>query len=271
MRRSTRLRWALLLVWLPSVSQAWGTDGHRIIGEIAWRELSPAARSKVRELLPRGRYGTLAQASVWADKDARQGRRYRWLEPYHFVDTDPHARHVDAPSDCGCVLEGISRFRREVADPAQPYRERVVALRLLAHFVGDVHQPLHVTGADGRGGTRTTVYFLGRRESLHQVWDSALLEHRLAGHGYRGYALELEGRIRDADRARWTADLDPRSWADESLALARRHTFGTRDGAHLGEDYAARELPIVALRLEQAGVRLAALLNRAFEPGQAIH
>jgi hypothetical protein len=264
MGRCATLAWTVLLALAPHPARAWGPDGHRIIGEIAWHELTPAAKRAVRELLPRGRYGSLAEASVWADVEARGNPRYAWLDPYHYVDTDPHAPHVDAASDCACVLAGIERFGREIADPTQPHRERVMALRLFAHFVGDVHQPLHVTGADGHGGTRTFVFFLDQRETLHQVWDTGLIAHQLGGRGYRSYAKALADSITDAQRAKWTAQLDPRVWADESLALARRHLLRTRGGAQLGPDYFEREMPIVAQRLRQAGVRLGAWLNRRF-------
>ena len=270
-RRCAAASLALLLALAPSRATAWGPDGHRIIGEIAWAELTPASRRALRDLLPTGRYGTLAEASVWADTEARRIPGDRWLEPYHFVDTDPSARHVDAPADCRCVLAGIARFAEALRDPERPYREKVVALRLLAHFVGDVHQPLHVTGADRRGGTRTYVIFFGRRETLHQVWDSGLIERELGRRRARTWARELSSSISPAQRARWAAQRDPRGWADESLALARRHTFETRDGARLGDDYFERELPVVAERLEQAGVRLAALLNAIFDPTGAMH
>jgi hypothetical protein len=261
---------ACLASLAPRAAPAWGPDGHRIIGEIAWRELTPASRRALRDLLPAGRYATLAEASVWADTEARRIPGDRWLEPYHFVDTDPTARHVDAPDDCTCVLAGIARFGRELRAP-DPYRERVVALRLLAHFVGDVHQPLHVTGMDGHGGTRIHVVFLGRRQTLHQVWDSGLIERQLGRRRPQSWARELSRSISDAERSRWTADLDPRAWADESLALARRHTFRIRDGARLGDDYYEREIPVVAERLQRAGVRLGALLNGIFDPVRSMH
>jgi len=270
-RRCAAASFALLVALAPGRAPAWGPDGHRIIGEIAWSGLTPATRRALRDLLPTGRYGTLAEASVWADTEARRIPGDRWLQPYHFVDTDPRARSVDAPADCRCVLGGITRFADALRDPERPYRERVVALRLLAHFVGDVHQPLHVTGADGRGGTRIYVLFFGRRETLHQVWDSGLIEHQLGRRRARNWARALASSISAAQRERWAEQRDPRAWADESLALARRDTFATRDGARLADDYFERELPVVAERLERAGVRLAALLNAIFDPAHPMH
>lgn len=42
------------------------------------------------------------------------------------------------------------------------------------HFIGDVHQPLHLTDRE-RGGNDDPVRFEGRRFNLHSVWDGALL------------------------------------------------------------------------------------------------
>lgn len=248
-------------------ASAWGHEGHRIVAEIAWAELTPDAKHAVRALLPPGRYGTLHEAATWADRDARRNPHYAWLAKLHYVRTDPDDRSVDAPDDCVCVLAAITRFDREAGDPDAPLQRRIEALRLVAHFVGDVHQPLHVGGPDGHGGTRVEVRFDGRPHDLHWVWDTGLIRRQLAGGDWRRWAQQLAASITDEERARWTRDLAPRAWADESLALARRHTDQTRDGERLPKRYLGDKIPVVALRLKQAGVRLAALLNRRFGEG----
>ncbi|KAJ2912954.1 hypothetical protein MD484_g7457, partial [Candolleomyces efflorescens] len=56
--------------------------------------------------------------------------------------------------------------------PAGPREEE--AFRFLVHFVGDLHQPLHLTGRD-RGGNLAKVCFDNRETNLHSVWDTPLL------------------------------------------------------------------------------------------------
>ncbi|KAJ2924103.1 hypothetical protein H1R20_g12990, partial [Candolleomyces eurysporus] len=56
--------------------------------------------------------------------------------------------------------------------PAGPREEE--AFRFLVHFIGDLHQPLHLTGRQ-RGGNANLVYFEGRLSNLHRVWDTGLL------------------------------------------------------------------------------------------------
>jgi hypothetical protein len=271
---------AILPVLLAAVAvagraSAWSADGHRITGEIAWREVAPETRRALRELLPRGRFETLAEAAAWADTSARRERRYEWLEPLHYVNVDPGAERVRAPRDCNCVIGAIEVASDRLRDPEASREERVEALRLLAHFVGDVHQPLHVSHPDDLGGTTVDVRFDGRPTTLHRLWDGDLLQRRLRelgrrrGPRWRAYAQSLLDRTPSELRRQWRASRDPREWAQESLLLSREYAFAVRPGASLGDDYYRASMPAVADRLAQAGVRLAALLDAAFAPAPA--
>jgi hypothetical protein len=251
----------------PRPAAAWGDDAHRITAEIAWRELTPAARAAVRRLLPRGRYSTLYEASTWADTYAKSQKALAWLTPLHFVNLAPTTRTVRPDPHCECVLAAVDRFAAELADTTRPHAVRVDALRNLAHFVGDVHQPLHVTHTDGRGGTQVDVRFAGRWTTLHFLWDYELIDERLRGEDdWRDLALALHGGVTPAQRAAWRADLRTAAWAQESLDLARTHTFHVRDGAILDRSVLSALLPVIEQRLSQAGVRLAALLEKVARP-----
>lgn len=252
----------------PDPAAAWGPNGHRVIGEIAWRELPPGAKRAVRTLLPRGRYDTLAEASAWADTFARDHDGYAWLAPLHYMDVPPDARRVEAGRGCRCVTGAILEFADVLGDPARPREERIDALRLVAHFVGDVHQPLHVSHPDGSGGATVRVLMGGERTQLHAAWDSGFLRQHLrrAGLRWRPYAIDLQEGIPASARRDWAAARDPRTWAGESLALARQHAFGVRSGSALGPDAVSSALGVIELRLQQAGVRLAALLDARLTP-----
>ena len=267
----------LLLLLLASSSFAWGPDGHRISGEIAWRSLSPTTKAALGDLLPDGRYDTLAEAAAWADTYARNHpREYRWLDSFHFVNADPRAEHVVAGPRCECVTAAIGIHADRLRDPKSSQDSKIEALRLLAHFVGDVHQPLHVSHPDTRGGTTIDLRFAGDPMTLHRLWDSALLERRLRERRrgrsarWRGYAHSLADSADAEERARWTASLDPLRWADESLALSKQPVFAVREGAALDAAYYEQSMPIVEERLAQAGVRLGALLDSIFDPGARV-
>ncbi|GIR81319.1 MAG: hypothetical protein CM15mP83_0450 [Flavobacteriaceae bacterium] len=55
------------------------------------------------------------------------------------------------------------------AERTRPY------LRLLVHFVGDMHQPLHVGRSEDRGGNDIKVLWFGKNSNLHRVWDSEMI------------------------------------------------------------------------------------------------
>jgi hypothetical protein len=268
---------ASLLLVVSSSSFAWGPDGHRVTGEIAWRSLSPKTKAVVSELLPKGPYDTLAEAAAWADTYARSHpREYRWLDPFHYVDADPHAEHVVEGPRCECVLAAIEIQTTRLRDPQASNDAKIDALRLLAHFVGDVHQPLHVSHPDMRGGTTIDLRFDGERMTLHRLWDSQLLDHTLRQRNrgrsprWRAYAQSLADTQDAAESARWTASLDPHVWADESLALSKQPLFATERDASLGDAYYEKAMPVVEQRLEQSGIRLAALLNSIFDPTRPV-
>jgi hypothetical protein len=271
-----RLRAILLagaILAVPGAARGWSDDGHRLGCEIAWLEMEPATRRQVLDLLETGHpaYQYFSTACLWADREGRRGP-YRNTLPLHYVNVDVKARRVDLARDCreGCVISAIVQhvstlMRRDTVDA-----ERLEALRFLAHFVVDVHQPLHVAFAEDRGGTRAEVEFLGRAwidagrsrpMTLHRVWDGELL---------REGGLD-PGRIRDEARRLHAGkphhgfesdeDLDPLRWADESLAVVRELVYA---GPRLDKGYLREAHPVALSRLDRSGRRLGKLLNRIF-------
>ncbi|HUC97485.1 MAG TPA: S1/P1 nuclease, partial [Candidatus Polarisedimenticolaceae bacterium] len=67
-------------------------------------------------------------------------------------------------------------YMQVLKSPDAPRNERRIALRFVAHLVGDIHQPLHAGFAEDRGGNSIAVRFNGRKENLHSLWDTALVE-----------------------------------------------------------------------------------------------
>jgi hypothetical protein len=57
--------------------------------------------------------------------------------------------------------------------------QRAEALRFLVHFVGDVHQPLHVGFLSNLGGNTLRGSFFGAVDNLHHIWDFGILQQRL--------------------------------------------------------------------------------------------
>jgi hypothetical protein len=251
---------ALCGLW-PARGLAWGEAGHHIVCEIAWTALDPAARTQVVELLRGDADRTFARSCSWADRVLR--RRDGSFDPYHYVNVPEGADRVP-PCAGKCVVDGIDEFARVLGDLAAPRRDRVLALKLVGHLVGDIHQPLHAGYVSDRGGNDVAVEVFGRKTDLHAAWDTDIVKrlHRDAQQDWTQYARALATGIRPVDRRLWRGS--PRDWAYESYRLVEDVVY---DGVPVIDDaYVARVRPVIEERLQAAGVRLASLLNGALAP-----
>jgi nuclease S1 len=249
----------------PTAAFGWGRLGHRASARLTERLLSPAARAGVAAILEPGE--TLISASTWADEVRRD---FPESGPWHYVNVPIGAPNY-SDKFCGtkgCVIAKVNDFRKTVADRNAPLGERRKALRFLVHFVQDMHQPVHVGDRGDRGGNDLQVQFFGAGSNLHRVWDSGLIEHDSNGEEKLAGALgALAGSPGSASWAEGTVT----DWADESLAAARSAyndpSTGRelRKGAKLGEAYQEANVNVARTRLAQSGVRLARILNEAFE------
>ena len=263
--RSVRAGAVVLMLALPAPplghaarwAARWFDLGHRIVARIAEPRLTPQAREAVRDILG-GQ--SLADASVWADNI----RQYRHdADPLHYVNIPLSATAYDPVRDCPrgrCIIAAIASDTRLLADPATPPPDRAEALRFLIHFMGDLHQPLHVADDGDRGGNQRMVYLDGDSTNLHKVWDGELVER---------YGLTQAAYLGELRREMDTLDLAALergtvvAWAMEGHRLAVEHAYRLPRDGRLGQAYIAANRPIVDHALIAAGVRLAKVLNHA--------
>lgn len=282
LRRVSAL-FALLLILLPAPAMAWWDYGHESVGEIALANVSPRARAAIRRLLakqalletPACPAGTIGEASVWADcvKQKSLRDRFSYQETWHYQDSDVCKPYDIKPAckDGNCVSAQIERQMRLLKDPSVPEREKVKALALLVHFVGDIHQPLHTAEYhdDGGGNGTRTDYGIVRndRMNLHKIWDGYLPERALSTRPGVVHAYPAE------ERARLSAGT-LQDWAKESWEVARDRVYP----AALGADYCAAPkgqrgamnqeaidalVPVLRDQVVKGGLRLAKLLDEA--------
>ncbi len=78
------------------------------------------------------------------------------MKPFHYVNVDARAPSYQRERDCknGCVVTALAQFIAllESDDPPLSLAERRRAIYWTAHFMGDIHQPVHIAHPDGRGG-----------------------------------------------------------------------------------------------------------------------
>lgn len=242
----------------PALS--WYDKGHRIVGLIAQAHLTADARKEIERILPASM--TLADTAVWPD---HEGRQIREFDPLHYVRIPERASGYDQARDCperNCMVEALNWFSAAVADKNAPIVTRILALRYVAHLVGDMHQPLHAGRAADRGGIDISVSYRGATTNLHYFWDANLVDFETGNE--QEIAKRLTATLTAADRLKWQAG-GPKQWTDESLMLVRAHAYNTGASGELSDDYVEKARPVVRIRLAQAGIRLAWLLNNAFK------
>ena len=234
---------------------AWGGDGHRIVAELAERQLSAPARAEVDRLLALEPGATMASVSMWAD-ESRSPSTSAW----HYVNLPSEgaaACKYDADRSCidgHCVVDAIERQAAVLSSKA-PDAARLKALKYVVHFVADVHQPLHGGFAEDRGGNQFQVQAFGKGTNLHALWDSGLIDHWPGG---APALLEEAGAVKDpADSGK-----APGSWAEESCRIVAAEGFYP-SGHKIDAGYPALWALVLKQQLAAAGKRLAAVLNES--------
>jgi len=265
----TKARFSALIAGVillsPQAAMGWGQIGHRVVADLAQARLSPTAQAAVAELLRDEPDPTLAGVSVWADEVRNSVPAYRWTAPLHWVNFEPGRCEFDAQASCAaglCVIGGIEQFSRELADAHLPKAKRLVALKFLVHFVGDIHQPLHAGYARDRGGNEFQINYLRAGWNLHSVWDSLLIESMNLD--WKAYTERLEAMPTEALVAGAQEPANPVTWAEESCRISQAPDFYP-PRHKITRDYLERNRPMADQRLRLAGERLATTLNRIFD------
>jgi hypothetical protein len=242
------------------VAYGWGDKGHRIVAIIADEHLTDHAREQVRKLLPAGT--TLADAAAWPD---REGRRITELDLLHHVSIPDNATGYNQERDCkagNCMVEALKWFTAVSADATAPINVRLIALRYVAHLVGDMHQPLHAGRREDRNGTDVNVSYRAQHNNLHLFWDINVVE--MEEGSLDDIAKRLDASITVEQRNEWQSG-DPKKWTDESFHLSRSYAYRLSESMELSDEYVATALTIVRRRLVQAGIRLGWLVNNIFK------
>ena len=148
MRLASRFAAAILLT-STLAAQAWGPEGHRLVALVAQDHLTPAAREQVQILLGKQ---SMADVSSFADEYRVD---HRETAPWHYVDIPldqpTYSRERDCPASNtppwrDCAPDRILYLVSQLKDPSLPRKQAIFDLKMLIHFVGDLHQPLHTTG-----------------------------------------------------------------------------------------------------------------------------
>jgi len=279
----------LVSLLLASVSSLplWGPTGHITVATIAQGLLSDNASKQVLKLLP-DNDGQLAEIANWAD-EVRDEPAYAWSAPLHFINTPDWKCDYERSRDCisngeknFCVDTAIQNYTKRVQDSSIGFDQQQEALKFLTHFVGDIHQPLHVGFITDKGGNTLYGDFMSSSTSLHDVWDTHIIDELLSK-DFKGNSTALPAYLlkqiqsgtymHNVTTWQQCPDSTPDNacspeWASESVGFACNYSYVEADGhTHIANnfdlktDYYDRNYPIVELQLAKGGVRLANVLN----------
>lgn len=281
---------SLTLLFIISIiisAFSWGANGHRITGEIGQRHLNEEARTAISKYL--GSF-CFAQISTWPD-EVRADKTWGFITTWHYISVDEDETLASVlnrdhkAGKIGDVVEAIDFFTAVLAgdkekrtlfetmmsdNNATPLlgSTDATALSLLIHFIGDVHQPLHVGRSYDLGGNRISCLWFNERSNLHKVWDSELIEQKKLS--FTEYSDFINHQITEQKVKSWQ-DHDLATWANESIDL-RKQIYASAykkmdyDSGlpSLSYDYIFMNTPIIDERLSKGGVRLAGILNKIY-------
>ena len=242
---------------ITTSAHAWGDMGHKVICEIAFARVKPSTRAAIVNLIKTdSQFESFADACTWPDHPRKRAEE-------HFVNL---ARDASTLIDeCGvaskCVVTAIAKDFAVLSSATGTQDQKAASLKFLGHWVGDVHQPLHVSFEDDRGGN-----------NLHSAWDTCLVMAAV-GTNVADAATTLLMSIAPQQAQVW-AQSDPKQWANESFKITENvlTKYCVKHGARcdppngtvkIDQTYIDVNVPIVKEQLQKAGIRLASLLDKA--------
>jgi hypothetical protein len=235
----------------------WGQIGHRAVGHIADGMLTKRAQKNVKRVLG---HETLAEVSTWMD-DVKSDRSFDYAGTWHYCTIPEGMTYETAPTqEGGDIIWAIEKIVNELKAGGLTAEQEAINLKFLAHLVGDIHQPLHVGTGEDKGGNDVKVEWFGSNTNLHSVWDSRMIDSKQ--YSYTEFADMVNHPTKEQVKS-WQA-ATVRNWAMESMTY-RDEVYDLPENGRLGYQYSFNYFDIVELRVAQAGVRLAGLVNEIYK------
>jgi len=261
MKKLKKLLLIAAIIYAPFQSLAWGTQGHRICGQIASSYLTPKARKAIEQILGNE---SIALASNWADF-VRSDPAFSYLSTWHYIDFDKVYTYSEMVSylNQDANVDAYTKLQFLIGELKKnnlSKYNRKIDLRMLIHIIEDIHQPMHAAHAEDKGGNDFKVNWFNNPTNLHSVWDSQLIDFQQLS--YTEYAAAIN-HTAESQRAEWQSDPISK-WIFESNQIANKLYTEIKPGDTLNYKYNFTHIDTVNEQLLKAGVRLAGVLNSIF-------
>jgi len=175
------LHWPLLLTFiflgfslqnLVSTLPTWGKEGHQIVAQIGSDRLTAKATKVVKQFIGDK---TLADIAPLPD-NYDHSTEGKWSGPCHYCNLPRGATNFSMKY-CPdfCVVKSIQNYTNILQNTWRKPTpcdfstgHEPCALEFLVHYVGDIHQPLHVGYGDDEGGNLVVVYWYDKKNRTSQ-------------------------------------------------------------------------------------------------------
>ncbi|MDB9888235.1 S1/P1 nuclease, partial [Polaribacter sp.] len=200
---------------------------------------------------------SLAFVSTFAD-EIKSDRKYREFSAWHYVNMGIDESYEAAEKNPkGDLVTAIAKCVSVLKDPKSKEEDKVFYLKMLVHFVGDLHQPMHIGQKEDRGGNRIKVEWFGKGTNLHSVWDTKMIE------AWNMSYIELANNAKDLSEAQLKAieKGSVEDWVNEVHEITKELYSSVKEGENLRYRYSYDHFGTVRDQLQRGGIRLAKILN----------
>lgn len=252
------LSFMLCASWL--LAGAWGQKGHDVTAYIAEQHLTPATRAAVDSIFE-GR--SLVYWANWLDNASHQ-MDHAYTKTWHYKNIDADETYENSHANpAGDAVTAIKQQIEILSSPETNPADRVLALKILVHVMGDIHQPMHMGHAKDRGGNNVKVKYFGRDTNLHSIWDGSLVEsaHKWS---YTEWQQQLDRADAATEQKIISGTID--DWAHQTYDIATQCYIYFRPGNNVMYNDIARWTPVIEQQFLRGGLRLAHVLNSIFDP-----
>lgn len=241
-------------------ASAWGQKGHDVTAYIAEQHLTPVTRHMVDSLLE-GK--SMVYWANWLD-NASHTPEYAYTKTWHYKNIDAGERYEESRANpSGDAVTAIKSRMEILSDPHSSFADKQLALKILVHVLGDLHQPMHLGHATDLGGNRVKVKFHGRDANLHGIWDTNLLEsaHKWS---YTEWQQQLDRLPESVEVVTIGGNID--DWGQKTASLAAQIYSAANQSVNFSYNEVAEWAPIIEAQLLIGGLRLAHVLNSIYDP-----
>lgn len=240
---------------------SWGVTAHRSIAKIAENHLSAKASVAVKAILGDEE---MPLTSTYAD-EIRGNQNYQDIARWHYLNLPQGYNYVQfvkylKGDSSENVYNALLKMVGALKNSKSTRDEKLFALKMVIHLVGDLHQPMHVSRAEDNGGNKIKLKYNQKETNLHSIWDSSLIDYN--GLTYTEMATALD-KVSDANIKKWQSE-DITMWLFESYQISASLYKEVEGKTSLDYDYYPQHAAIYKEQIQKAGIRLAGLLNEIY-------